>query len=82
MVQWDKDSIIEDLRTHLGLTLKDCRRVFAKYRTPKERKYIRAAEQQYEEDGAVEIDLDTEVSFCTVPPLGAYVQAWVWVPKL
>lgn len=39
--------------------------------------YIRRAKEQYEEEGAVEIDENAVISVGSDP--GVYVQAWVWV---
>lgn len=66
-----------------GLTMADCREFFATKRTAKELYYVKLAEELYHEEGEVEIDGDAIVSLTQEyeEPKGAYVMAWVWVPK-
>lgn len=42
--------------------------------------YRRAAKAEHEEEGRIEVDDNAAVS-CGDPAEGAYVQAWVWVPR-
>jgi hypothetical protein len=80
MKQQDNNSILESL-CGCGLTLKDCRSIFVKYRTLKESEFIEQARTEYVRDGEIEIDEDAEVSIASSNPQGAYIQAWVGVPK-
>ena len=41
--------------------------------------YVSTARARYAEAGRIDIDLKPEVLIATARPLGAYVQAWVWV---
>jgi hypothetical protein len=45
----------------------------------KREQYVEAARRLYEREGEYEIDDNAEVSYGDDP--GAYVQAWVWVPR-
>lgn len=81
MKHQDNDSILEGLR-QVGLTLRDCRKFFMQYPSQTELKYIAQARDRYVSgDGEIEIDDDAEVSIAEVNPNGAYIQAWVWIPR-
>lgn len=47
-------------------------------RIRKDRQYVRAAKEHYEEEGILEIDENARVSRATEEH-GAYVEAWIWI---
>lgn len=65
-----------------GLTLSDCIAFFSKHRTEEELYFVKEAKERFESEGELEIDDTAAVSIPDDPMEdGAYVQAWVWVPK-
>lgn len=44
--------------------------------------YRKQAKVLFHEEGSTEVDDEAVVSMADKRPDGAYVQAWVWVPKL
>lgn len=47
--------------------------------TMTDEEYRKAAREQYQRDGEIEIDSNAQVSINVERQEGAYVQAWVWV---
>lgn len=58
---------------------KFCRRCDHGGKQPTDAQYRAAAKRMFEREGELEIDTDATVSRGSDP--GAYVQAWVWVPR-
>jgi hypothetical protein len=66
-----------------GLELADCVTFFAQYRTEEELGYVKEAQEHYHISGNLEVDDVAQVSMTDNPHRkGAYVSAWMWVPKV
>lgn len=71
-------TLIED-----GLTFADAVSTFDRYLNPSDRELRKVAQESFHEDGELEIDDNAYVSSFRDDGEyeGAYVMAWVWVPK-